>query len=159
MHPVICEKSSAATFARYDDEGGVSGRSDADATAADAGIGEASSATLLPKPSPPPSKFRLLHMVALAAGVLLLFLAMLPLVSWARDRRRVTRDVLVIAHRGSSGMMPEHTIPGYELAIAQGADCIECDIVLTKDGTPICRHDVILDDTTDVAERKEFADR
>ena len=45
-------------------------------------------------------------------------------------------------------MLPEHTIEGYELAIKQGADCIECDVILTKDGVPICRHDLTLDNTT-----------
>jgi glycerophosphoryl diester phosphodiesterase len=66
---------------------------------------------------------------------------------------------LIIGHRGSCGMLPEHTIKGYELAIKQGADCIECDVILTKDGVPICRHDLTLDSTTDVASRSEFASK
>jgi glycerophosphoryl diester phosphodiesterase len=66
---------------------------------------------------------------------------------------------IIIAHRGASGLFPEHTIPGYEAAIAQGADFIEPDLVMTKDGVLIARHDAYLSDTTDVADRPEFADR
>ncbi len=66
---------------------------------------------------------------------------------------------LLIAHRGASGEMPEHTIAAYELAIAQGADCIEPDLVVTKDGVLVDRHDIYLSTTTDVADRPEFADR
>ncbi|QDZ26117.1 glycerophosphodiester phosphodiesterase [Chloropicon primus] len=63
---------------------------------------------------------------------------------------------LVIGHRGSCGMLPEHTLEGYKLAMKQHADCIECDVILTKDGVPICRHDLTLEQTTDVASRPEF---
>ncbi|MBA4226092.1 MAG: glycerophosphodiester phosphodiesterase [Hyphomonas sp.] len=66
---------------------------------------------------------------------------------------------IIIAHRGASGLYPEHTIPGYEAAIAQGADFIEPDLVMTKDGVLIARHDAYLSDTTDVADHPEFADR
>lgn len=66
---------------------------------------------------------------------------------------------LVIAHRGASGLRPEHTIEAYALAILQGADLIEPDIVITRDGVPICRHDLYLSTTTDVAAHPEFADR
>jgi len=66
---------------------------------------------------------------------------------------------IIIAHRGASGLFPEHTIPGYEAAIAQGADFIEPDLVMTKDGVLIARHDAYLSATTDVADRPEFADR
>ena len=58
---------------------------------------------------------------------------------------------LVIGHRGSAGSLPEHTIEGYTLAIAQGANYIEPDLVLTKDGILIARHEPLLDGTTDVA--------
>ena len=47
---------------------------------------------------------------------------------------------LVIAHRGASGERPEHTIAAYELAVEQGADCIEPDLVVTKDGVLVDRH-------------------
>jgi len=55
-----------------------------------------------------------------------------------------------IAHRGACGVLPEHTLEAYQLAIDQGADFIECDVVLTKDLVPICRHEPNLIDTTNV---------
>jgi glycerophosphoryl diester phosphodiesterase len=58
---------------------------------------------------------------------------------------------LVIGHRGASGTLPEHTLEGYQLAIDQGADVIEPDLVLTSDGEMIVRHEPMLDSTTDVA--------
>lgn len=66
---------------------------------------------------------------------------------------------LVIAHRGASGERPEHTLAAYELAIAQGADVIEPDLVMTSDGVLVARHDHYLSTTTDIADRPEFADR
>jgi glycerophosphoryl diester phosphodiesterase len=60
---------------------------------------------------------------------------------------------LIIAHRGASGHRPEHTRAAYELAIAQGADYIEPDLVPTKDGVLVVRHENDLSDTTDVATR------
>lgn len=66
---------------------------------------------------------------------------------------------IIIAHRGASGLYPEHTILAYETAIAQGADFIEPDLVMTKDGVLITRHDPYLSDTTNVADHPEFADR
>ncbi|MGB3292736.1 MAG: glycerophosphodiester phosphodiesterase family protein [Phormidesmis sp.] len=59
---------------------------------------------------------------------------------------------LVIAHRGASGDFPEHTLEAYRLAIYQGADFIEPDLVTTKDGVLIARHEPILDDTTNIAD-------
>ncbi|WZZ69009.1 hypothetical protein YC2023_080379 [Brassica napus] len=64
-----------------------------------------------------------------------------------------------IAHRGSNGEIPEETKAAYLRAIEEGTDFIETDILSSKDGVLICFHDVILDLTTDVASRKEFADR
>ena len=58
---------------------------------------------------------------------------------------------LVIGHRGASGFLPEHTLESYKLAIEQGADFIEPDLVMTKDGVLIARHEPMLDGTTDVA--------
>jgi len=69
------------------------------------------------------------------------------------------RPPIVIAHRGASGERPEHTLAAYERAIDQGADCIEPDLVLTKDGVLVARHDIYLSTTTDVAEHPEFAAR
>ncbi|MEE2565585.1 glycerophosphodiester phosphodiesterase family protein [Hyphobacterium marinum] len=66
---------------------------------------------------------------------------------------------LVIAHRGASGERPEHTLAAYELAIEQGADVIEPDLVVTADGVLVARHDAYLSTTTDVSARPEFADR
>ncbi len=65
----------------------------------------------------------------------------------------------VIAHRGASGLVPEHTLPGYALAIEQGADVIEPDLVLSGDGILHARHDLTLRRSTDIAERPEFAAR
>lgn len=59
----------------------------------------------------------------------------------------------VIAHRGASGYLPEHTLTAYAVAYAQGADLIEPDLVLTRDGVLVARHEPRLDETTDVAER------
>jgi glycerophosphoryl diester phosphodiesterase len=66
---------------------------------------------------------------------------------------------IVIAHRGASGERPEHTIAAYKLAIEQGADVIEPDLVLTKDGILVARHENEISETTDVKDRPEFADR
>ena len=66
---------------------------------------------------------------------------------------------IVIAHRGASGYLPDHTIEAYALAIDMGADFIEPDLVSTKDGHLIARHEPNLIATTDVASRAEFADR
>ncbi|MCS6897125.1 MAG: hypothetical protein NZM29_04055, partial [Nitrospira sp.] len=66
---------------------------------------------------------------------------------------------IVIAHRGASGYVPEHTLAAYAISILQGADFIEADLVMTKDGHLIARHDNVLDLTTDVSRRQEFADR
>ena len=68
-------------------------------------------------------------------------------------------DFLVIAHRGASGERPEHTLAAYERAIDQGADYIEPDLVPTKDMHLVARHETEIGETTDVAEREEFADR
>lgn len=67
--------------------------------------------------------------------------------------------VLVIAHRGASGERPEHTLGSYTLAIEQGADFIEPDLVLTKDGILVARHENEISETTDVSARPEFAGR
>jgi glycerophosphoryl diester phosphodiesterase len=68
-------------------------------------------------------------------------------------------NVIVIAHRGASGERPEHTLESYRLAIEQGADYIEPDLVMTRDGALIARHENEISETTDVAEHPEFADR
>lgn len=60
---------------------------------------------------------------------------------------------VIIAHRGASGYLPEHTLPAASMAYALGADFIEPDVVLTKDDIPIILHDISLEETTDVAEK------
>ncbi|WP_088283647.1 glycerophosphodiester phosphodiesterase [Ideonella sp. A 288] len=66
---------------------------------------------------------------------------------------------LVIGHRGASGTVPEHTLESYRRAIEMGADVIEPDLVSTKDGVLIARHEPNMIATTDVADRPEFATR
>lgn len=66
---------------------------------------------------------------------------------------------LVIAHRGASGERPEHTRAAYELAIEQGADAIEPDLVMSRDGALIVRHENEISGTTNVADHPDFAAR
>jgi glycerophosphoryl diester phosphodiesterase len=70
-----------------------------------------------------------------------------------------TTPPIVIAHRGASGERPEHTPSAYRLAIAHGADFVEPDVVVSRDGVLICRHETEISATTDVAGRPEFAAR
>ena len=66
---------------------------------------------------------------------------------------------IIIAHRGASGLRPEHTLAAYDLAIEQGADFIEPDLVPTKDDVLVARHENEIGGTTDVAAHPEFAAR
>jgi len=68
-----------------------------------------------------------------------------------------TKQKIIIAHRGASGYLPEHTLEAVAMAHGQGADYIEQDVVLTKEGIPVVVHDIVLDAVTDVA--KVFPDR
>ncbi|WP_404387374.1 glycerophosphodiester phosphodiesterase [Humibacillus xanthopallidus] len=72
---------------------------------------------------------------------------------------RGQREPLVIGHRGASGYRPEHTLAAYELAARMGADFIEPDLVSTKEGVLVARHEPEIGGTTDVAEHPEFAAR
>ncbi len=63
----------------------------------------------------------------------------------------------IIAHRGASGYRPEHTLDGYMLAAAQGADVLEPDLTMSRDGVLFARHDLGLHRSTDIASRREFA--
>lgn len=65
----------------------------------------------------------------------------------------------VFGHRGASGYRPEHTLAAYRLAIKMGADYVEPDLVSTKDGVLVARHENEISGTTDVATHEEFADR
>lgn len=69
------------------------------------------------------------------------------------------QQITVFAHRGASGYRPEHTLAAYELAIRLGADYIEPDLVSTKDGVLVARHENEISGTTDVADHPEFAQR
>ena len=71
----------------------------------------------------------------------------------------MTNGPLVIAHRGACGYRPEHSRAAYELAIEQGADMLEPDVVATKDGVLVIRHENEISGTTNVADHPEFADR
>lgn len=73
--------------------------------------------------------------------------------------RRPLSLPLVIGHRGAPGYRPEHTRAAYELAFALGADAVEPDLVATRDGVLVIRHENEISGTTDVAARPEFADR
>ncbi|MFF3271190.1 glycerophosphodiester phosphodiesterase [Streptomyces chrestomyceticus] len=66
---------------------------------------------------------------------------------------------LIVGHRGASGYRPEHTLGSYQLALDMGADVIEQDVVPTKDGHLVCRHENDITATTDVSAHPEFADR
>ncbi|MFJ4224358.1 glycerophosphodiester phosphodiesterase family protein [Microbacterium sp. NPDC089695] len=69
------------------------------------------------------------------------------------------KSPLVIGHRGAPGYRPEHTRSSYELALAMGVDAVEPDVVATKDGVLVVRHENEISGTTDVAARPEFAAR
>jgi glycerophosphoryl diester phosphodiesterase len=69
------------------------------------------------------------------------------------------KEPIVIGHRGASGYRPEHTLAAYQLAIDMGADYIEPDLVSTKDGVLVARHENEISGTTDVAMHPEFAGR
>ncbi len=87
---------------------------------------------------------------------------MLPVAADAQVGRWRTldgRQPMVIGHRGASGYLPEHTLESYRRAIELGADFIEPDLVSTKDGVLVARHENEISGTTDVADHPEFADR
>ncbi|KPC93471.1 glycerophosphodiester phosphodiesterase [Streptomyces albus] len=82
-----------------------------------------------------------------------------PADSGGRGHRGELPTPCVIAHRGTSGYRPEHTMGSYQLALDMGADIIEQDLVPTKDGHLVCRHENDITATTDVADHPEFASR
>ncbi|GAA1470003.1 glycerophosphodiester phosphodiesterase family protein [Microbacterium thalassium] len=69
------------------------------------------------------------------------------------------RTPLVIGHRGAPGYRPEHSPSSYALAFASGVDAVEPDVVVSRDGVLVVRHENEISGTTDVADRPEFADR
>lgn len=94
----------------------------------------------------------------IAALALLLLPGCIDISGIAKEQA-VPPTAIVIAHRGASGERPEHTLAAYRLAIQQGADFIEPDLVMTKDGVLVARHENEISETTDVATRPEFAAR
>ncbi len=90
-------------------------------------------------------------------ALIFLMLTTWPMCQAVAEMRGQFADKIVIAHRGASGYLPEHTLAAAALAHGQGAHFIEQDIVLTKDDVPIVLHDIHLDTVTDVADR--FSDR
>ncbi|MBC7658081.1 MAG: glycerophosphodiester phosphodiesterase [Chitinophagaceae bacterium] len=95
--------------------------------------------------------------------VFLLFIALLPSgilsASSCKFKTLSGEKPLVIGHRGAAGYRPEHTIASYQMAMYIGADFIEPDLVSTKDGTLIARHEPNIIDTTNVKSHPEFANR
>ncbi len=96
---------------------------------------------------------------SLFALPLLLSLSASGVAGEAHELKHVNKSPIVIGHRGTAGYRPEHTLEGYTLAIELGADYIEPDLVLTKDGHMIARHEPMIGGTTDVANHPEFAGR
>lgn len=115
---------------------------------------------------------KLLRLVQTVTAAAVAAALALPMSASAHDADATgarARSPLLIAHRGASGYVPEHTLAAYWLAIEQGADYVEPDLVLTKDGVLVARHEnaiailhpdgSVREATTDVAERPEFASR
>lgn len=100
----------------------------------------------------------LLLPAATAAGMVVAAPASAPAADTSTERP-AGLEPLVLAHRGASGYRPEHTAGAYELAVAMGADYIEPDLVMTKDGVLVDRHEPEISETTDVAAHPEFAGR
>lgn len=106
-------------------------------------------------------KFQLKSELTIAAAFVVLicdFTRASPLAVKPRRAIPTTRPV-VIAHRGASGVLPEHTVEGYRRAVDDMSDYVECDVTLTRDLIPVCLHENSLSRTTDVADHPEFADR
>jgi glycerophosphoryl diester phosphodiesterase len=98
----------------------------------------------------------------LATALLLLLVVPATVAGAVPDRQAAShgdKAPIVIGHRGASGYRPEHTLAAYELAIDMGADYIEPDLVSTKDGVLVARHENDITGTTDVASHPEFASR
>jgi len=102
---------------------------------------------------------------AIVAGVATLLLTATPVAEAARTDARAAKQgtdaqkPLIFAHRGASGYRPEHTLASYALGARMGADFIEPDLVSTKDGVLVARHENEIGGTTNVADRPEFASR
>ena len=98
--------------------------------------------------------------VSLIATIIFTLAASMPIASaFAEEKSAQMKSPLVIAHRGASGYLPEHTLEGYALAIELGADYIEPDLVATRDGYLIARHEPNMINTTNVKDLPQFAQR
>lgn len=97
------------------------------------------------------------HSYAVALAAALALCSMVPASAAGRLATLDGKPAIVIAHRGASGYLPEHTLAAYELAVKMGADYIEPDLQLTRDGQLVAMHDPSLERTTDVGAR--FAPR
>ena len=73
--------------------------------------------------------------------------------------RRLSAKLELFGHRGACALRPEHTLASYARAIADGADYVEPDLCVTKDGVLVARHEPNITETTDIASRPEFASR
>ena len=98
-------------------------------------------------------------LTAVAVGFGLAASGITPVLAQTAAPAVAPQKLLIVGHRGASGYRPEHTLEAYKLAIEQGADFIEPDLVATKDGVLIARHEPMMSGTTDVATRPEFASR
>jgi glycerophosphoryl diester phosphodiesterase len=96
-------------------------------------------------------------LLPLSIAILVVCVCAAPALAAGYDRG--THGPLVIGHRGAAGYLPDHTLAGYRLAIRLGADYVEPDLVSTKDGVLIARHEPNITATTDVASHPEFAGR
>ncbi|MGQ0835769.1 MAG: glycerophosphodiester phosphodiesterase [Gammaproteobacteria bacterium] len=102
-----------------------------------------------------PENLKAARLLAAALSVILLVSG----VARADDRDETETRPIVIGHRGASGYVPEHTLVAYFIAIQQGADYVEPDLVMTKDGVLVARHENEIGGTTNVADHSEFAGR
>ena len=107
------------------------------------------------------SRMTRLAPLALTAALVAPVLLSPPTPAAAAESKRHSKraEPIVIGHRGASGYRPEHTLASYRLAIRLGADYVEPDLVSTKDGVLVARHENEISGTTDVADRPEFTDR
>jgi glycerophosphoryl diester phosphodiesterase len=95
----------------------------------------------------------------LIGATLVLMLSLLSGEAMAHGRHHAKDVPTIYGHRGAAGYRPEHTVGSYRLAARMGADYIEPDLVSTKDGVLVARHEPAIGQTTDVADHPEFADR
>ena len=87
------------------------------------------------------------------SAYLLLFLMMISCDLNQNKEEKLPKKITIVAHRGASGYLPEHTLASKAMAHAMNADYIEQDLVLSKDDIPIVIHDILLDDVTNVSEK------